>query len=211
MKPASPATRASRPSSTTWTTPASPSPRTTRPARPGPRQKGYLGYTSYASLDDLAQRDSLFADLKKKLDKHAAAFAKDLNLDLAGGKLVMDSFWINILEPGGQHSGHIHPHSVISGTVYVTIPPGASALKFEDPRLPMMMAAPTRQADAPEDLQPFVYVQPEPGTVLMWESWLRHEVTPNAGRGGADQPQLQLRLAVAAISGGPADPWRTRP
>ena len=37
--------------------------------------KGYLGYTSYASLDDLAQRDSLFSDLKKKLDKHAVAFA----------------------------------------------------------------------------------------------------------------------------------------
>jgi hypothetical protein len=42
--------------------------------------KGYLGYTSYASLDDLPQRDSLFADLKKKLDKHALAFAKDLRL-----------------------------------------------------------------------------------------------------------------------------------
>lgn len=142
-------------------------------------RKGYLGYTSYASLDDLAQRDSLFADLKKRLDKHAALFAKALSFDLAGGKLVMDSFWINILEPGGQHTGHIHPHSVISGTVYVTIPPGASALKFEDPRLPMMMAAPTRRDDAPETLQPFVYVQPQAGTVLMWESWLRHEVTAN--------------------------------
>lgn len=141
--------------------------------------KGYLGYTSYASLNDLAQRDSLFSDLKKKLDRHAAIFAKDLGFDLAGGKLVMDSFWINILEPGGQHTSHIHPHSVISGTVYVTIPPGASALKLEDPRLAMMMAAPTRKADAPESLQPFVYVQPAPGTVLMWESWLRHEVTPN--------------------------------
>ena len=144
--------------------------------------KGYLGYTSYASLDDLAQRDSLFADLKKKLDKHAAAFAKALHFDLAGGKLVMDSFWINILDPGGQHTGHIHPHSVISGTVYVTIPPGASALKFEDPRLPMMMAAPTRQADAPEDRQTFVYVQPAAGTVLMWESWLRHELPANAAK-----------------------------
>lgn len=155
--------------------------------------KGYLGYTSYASLDDLAQRDSLFADLKKKLDRHAAAFARDLHFDLAGGKLVMDSFWINILEPGGSHSGHIHPHSVISGTVYVTIPPGASALKFEDPRLPMMMAAPNRRADAPEGLQPFVYVQPTPGTILMWESWLRHEVTPNQ----AEEQRVSLSFNYA--------------
>jgi uncharacterized protein (TIGR02466 family) len=92
------------------------------PAAPGPRRRA-IGYTSYASLDDLPQRDSLFADLKKKLDKHAAAFAKDLNLDLAGGRLVMDSLWINILKPGGAHSGHIHPHSVLSGTVYVATRP----------------------------------------------------------------------------------------
>jgi uncharacterized protein (TIGR02466 family) len=94
----------------------------------------------------------------------------------------MDSLWINILKPGGAHSGHIHPHSVLSGTVYVATPPGASALKVEDPRLPLMMAAPTRQADAPEDRQTFVYVQPRPGTVLMWESWLRHEVPANAAK-----------------------------
>ena len=146
------------------------------------REKGYRGYTSYASLDDLPQRDSLFADLKKKLDKHAAAYARDLHLELAGGRLVMDSLWINILKPGGAHSSHIHPHSVLSGTVYVTIPPGASALKLEDPRLPMMMAAPTRQTDAPEERQTFVYVQPAAGTVLMWESWLRHEVPANAAK-----------------------------
>jgi uncharacterized protein (TIGR02466 family) len=153
-----------------------------RAGRAWAREKGYSGYTSYASLDDLPQRDSLFADLKKKLDRHAAAFAKDLNLELAGGRLVMDSLWINILKPGGAHSGHIHPHSVLSGTVYVATPPGASALKLEDPRLPLMMAAPTRQADAPEDRQTFVYVQPRPGTVLMWESWLRHEVPANAAK-----------------------------
>lgn len=156
-------------------------------------KKGYLGYTSYASLDDLAQRDSLFADLKRKLDRHAAAFAKDLCFDLAGGKLVMDSFWINILDPGGQHTGHIHPHSVISGTIYVTIPEGASALKFEDPRLPMMMAAPNREEGAPESLQPFVYVQPQSGTILMWESWLRHEVTPNQ----ADEQRISVSFNYA--------------
>jgi uncharacterized protein (TIGR02466 family) len=145
------------------------------------KSKGYAGYTSYASLADLPRRAPVFADLKKKLDRHAAAFAEALAFDL-DGKLVLDSLWINILKPGGAHSGHIHPHSVLSGTVYVTVPPGASALKLEDPRLPMMMAAPTRFSDAAEDLQPFVYVAPADGTVLMWESWLRHEVPANAAK-----------------------------
>ena len=78
-----------------------------------------------------------------------------------------------------MHSGHLHPHSVISGTTYVAMPAGTSALKLEDPRLPMMMAAPTRLKDAAEALRPFVYVAPEVGDVLLWESWLRHEVPMN--------------------------------
>jgi len=143
---------------------------------------GYGGYTSYASLNDLPQRATVFGELKTKLDRHAKAFARELAFDLGGGRLKLDSLWVNILKPGAAHSGHIHPHSVISGTVYVSTPKGASALKLEDPRLPLMMAAPPRLPDAPEDARAFVYLAPEPGTVFMWESWLRHEVPANQAR-----------------------------
>lgn len=143
---------------------------------------GYRGYTSYASLNDLPKRDPAFADLKKALDPHARAFAAELHLDLGRRKLALDSIWINVLAPGGAHSGHIHPHSVLSGTYYVDIPKGASALKLEDPRLPLMMAAPPRREDAPEAERTFVYLAPRAGDVLMWESWLRHEVVLNEAR-----------------------------
>ena len=146
------------------------------------KANGYGGYTSYASLDDLPTRASVFGELKTKLDRHARAFAKDLDFDLGRRRLKLDSLWANVLKPGAAHSGHIHPHSVLSGTVYVATPPGASALKLEDPRLPLMMAAPPRRADAPEAARAFVYLQPQAGTVLMWESWLRHEVPANRAR-----------------------------
>jgi uncharacterized protein (TIGR02466 family) len=146
------------------------------------KANGYPGYTSYSSPGPLWTRASAFGDLKTTLDRHAKAFAAELGLDLAGGRLRLDSLWVNVLKAGGGHSGHIHPHSVISGTVYVAVPPGASALKLEDPRLAMMMAAPMRKPDAPADQQPFVYETPAPGTLLMWESWLRHEVPPNGAK-----------------------------
>ena len=151
------------------------------------RDNAYGGYTSYASLDDLPTRASAFGRLKTKLDKHAAAFAQDLPLDLGRGRLRLDSLWVNLLKPGAAHSGHVHPHSVLSGTYYVATPPGAGAIKLEDPRLPLMMAAPPRKADAPESARSFIYVRPETGTLLMWESWLRHEVV--AGKG--------LRISVS--------------
>lgn len=146
------------------------------------KDHGYRGYTSYASLDDLPDRDPRFADLVRHLNRHVARFADACALDLSR-KLKLDSLWVNILKPGGTHSGHIHPHSVVSGTIYVEVPPGAGALKLEDPRLPMLMAAPPRRPDAPEELQTFVYAQPEPGSIFLWESWLRHEVTPHTGKG----------------------------
>ena len=89
---------------------------------------GFPGYTSYASLTDLGWRFPIFAELIKLLDAHVAAFAKDLAFDLDGRALKLEDIWINILPEGGIHTGHIHPHSAISGTTYVAMPDGASAL-----------------------------------------------------------------------------------
>ncbi|MBF9035755.1 hypothetical protein HKCCE2091_16020 [Rhodobacterales bacterium HKCCE2091] len=140
---------------------------------------GYPGYTSYASLTDLPWRFPVFGALVRSLDAHVAAFAGELAFDLGDGKLTLEDIWINILPQGGMHGSHIHPHSVISGTTYVAMPDGTSALKLEDPRSARMMAAPPRRKDAPEDLKTFVSVAPKAGDVLLWESWLRHEVPMN--------------------------------
>jgi uncharacterized protein (TIGR02466 family) len=139
------------------------------------KEHHYAGYTSYASLNDLQRRDPAFADLARLLTRHAASFAAECTFDLSR-KPRLDSLWVNLLKGSGQHSAHIHPHSVISGTFYVEVPAGAGAIRFEDPRLPLMMAAPPRA-------ESFVRVEPRPGLLLLWESWLRHEVLPGTGRG----------------------------
>jgi len=143
---------------------------------------GYKGYTSYASLDDLTLRDPAFAALEQQLGDHIAAFAREVDFDLGRRKLAMDSLWVNVMTRGAVHAPHIHPHAVISGTVYVNAPPGAGAIRFEDPRLPMMMAAPPRKANAKPDNKTFVTLRPRAGTLLLWESWLRHGVETNEAR-----------------------------
>jgi uncharacterized protein (TIGR02466 family) len=149
---------------------------------------GYPGYTSYASLNDLPARMPPFADLSRALDRHVAAFAQMVDFDLGGRRLMLDALWINVLKPGGMHSGHIHPHAVVSGTVYIAIPKGASAIRFEDPRLGFLMAAPPRKVRAAPENRSFVTVKPTAGTVLLWESWLRHEVLAN----GADRERISV-------------------
>ena len=146
------------------------------------RENRYSGYTSYGSLNDLPKRDPAFADLGKQLTRHSVQFARECAFEL-GRKPKLDSLWANLLKSGGQHSGHIHPNSILSGTLYVEVPKSSGAIRFEDPRLPLMMSAPRRDKDAPEELQQFVTLDPRPGLLLMWESWLRHEVLAGSGRG----------------------------
>ena len=139
------------------------------------KEHRYAGYTSYASLNDLPRRDPAFTELGKLLSRHATEFARAGEFNLAR-KPKLDSLWVNLLKSGGHHSGHIHPHSIVSGTLYVEVPAGSGAIRFEDPRLPLMMAAPQRSDS-------FFKVEPRPGLLLMWESWLRHEVLPGTGKG----------------------------
>ena len=145
------------------------------------REHGYGGYTSYASLNDLPRRASLFAGLEKAIARHAAAFARQLQFD--GGPCALDSLWINVMKKGAIHAPHIHPHAAISGTFYVAAPPGSGNIRFEDPRLPLMMAAPPRRKTARLENRTFVDITPKAGMLLLWESWLRHGVEANGARG----------------------------
>lgn len=136
------------------------------------------GFTSYGSLTQLHRMYPHFEELARAIDKHARKFARKLEMDLMDGKLEMSSCWVNIMPTNTVHSLHLHPLSVLSGTYYVEIPRGASSIKFEDPRLSSMMAAPPKLPGARNT--PFVTMKPQAGQVLLWESWLRHEVPPNA-------------------------------
>lgn len=159
-------------------------------------REGYPGYTSYASLDDLPVRAPAFSALQDVLDTHAAAFATQQHWDLGTARLHCDSLWVNILGEGGHHSGHIHPNSVISGTCYVAMPDGAGRIKFEDPRLVMMMNEPPLVSDAPDLAKRFHYVTPEAGEILMWPSWLRHEVMTSQ----TEAPRISVSFNYSVVS-----------
>ena len=144
---------------------------------------GYPGYTSFATQDGLAEQIPAIARLVKILDKHAADFAKELHWNIRGGKPICDSLWVNVMPEGGSHTSHIHTNSVISGTYYVAVPQGAGPIVFEDPRHAMMMAAPSRLDKAPRAMKHHVSETPHEGTVMLWESYLRHEVPLNRSEG----------------------------
>jgi uncharacterized protein (TIGR02466 family) len=137
------------------------------------------GFTSYASMAQLHRSSSTFATLEKKITTHVRRFARQLDLDLRGRQIFMTDCWVNLMPERAAHSLHLHPLSFISGTYYVRTPPGCSGLKFEDPRLDRFMAAPPRRTAASPANRQFVVYPAEAGKVVLFESWLRHEVAAN--------------------------------
>ncbi|HEY4275730.1 MAG TPA: TIGR02466 family protein [Rhizomicrobium sp.] len=157
------------------------------------REHGYGGYTSYASLNDLTRRASIIEELERDIAGHVARFVRDGQFELGRRKLQLDSLWVNVMGKDAIHAPHIHPHSTVSGTYYVSVPARAGNIRFEDPRLAMMMAAPPRKKSARLENRAFVEIAPRAGQLLLWESWLRHGVEPNKAR----QPRISISFNYA--------------
>ncbi len=140
------------------------------------------GFTSYASANELHRISSTFQRLEKWIDTKVAHFSRALDLDLGGGRLKMTNCWANSMQANSHHGLHLHPLSVISGTYYVSMPTGAPAIKFEDPRLTHLMHAPPRKQGCRTDNKQHVEISAKAGSLVLFESWLRHEVPMHSSR-----------------------------
>ena len=145
------------------------------------------GYTSYGSLSDMQFRSPGFAKFADLLQPHAKAFAKAQGWKFhRSANLVMNACWFNVMPKHTYHPLHLHPHSIISGVYYVSVPKGSVALKLEDPRMGLFMNAPTREM--------YHHIQPMAGNFVLFESWLRHEVPPNQSK----QPRISISFNFSA-------------
>ncbi len=124
--------------------------------------------------------------LKQCIDKTVADYFRNLSVTYDIQWSVQG--WANINRRGDYHTLHNHPHSYLSGTYYVQVPtaqgdahdgtrsdlnPGA--ISFFDPR----PQANTTAIAGDGQIDPEFRIQPEPGLMLLWPSFLHHMVHPN--------------------------------
>jgi uncharacterized protein (TIGR02466 family) len=154
------------------------------------------GYTSYASLNDLHRRAPVFMEFAETMQPNVDAFGRAQGWELRGLRLEMTDCWMNIMTKNVHHSLHLHPHSVISGTYYVSTPRGSVALKLEDPRMSFYMNAPTRSRRVRKDNPLYYEVAPISGSFVLFESWVRHEVPPNQSQ----LPRISLSFNYSLVN-----------
>jgi uncharacterized protein (TIGR02466 family) len=80
------------------------------------------------------------------------------------------------------HGSHTHPNSLLSGVFYLQVPEGSSPIVFDDPRsFRKFVSLPKLENSTNWERVHFV---PEEGLLLIWESWLDHEVPKNNSKNG---------------------------
>ena len=84
---------------------------------------------------------------------------------------------------GDSHSLHVHPNSLLSGVFYLTAPEGSSPILFSDTRIiKSMISLPVKDYNVITERSLPVF--PEPGLLLLWESWVSHSVPKNKSESG---------------------------
>ena len=100
--------------------------------------------------------------------------------------LVLANTWININNRGGYNEAHTHPGAIISGVLYVKVPPegDAGALCFHRNAMEsytiqsLGISEVTARAKTPHAVGNKAYT-PKEGKVILFPAWLSHGVREN--------------------------------
>jgi len=121
--------------------------------------------------------DIILKESKEYLENKSLTLKKDTEL------------WVSIfaseMHNGDQHHPHTHPGALLSGLIYLQVPPGSSNLEFFSPRgknlawTTLLEKSNTTQDTFNIDQTHTISVTPEPGLFLFWESWALHRVPVN--------------------------------
>jgi uncharacterized protein (TIGR02466 family) len=135
--------------------------------------------TSYYQPHASILADAALDELEEAVVGAAKAFL-ERTLKLAPRRLEIERAWINIFEPGAQEAQHTHDGSLLSCSYYVEAPENCGCIVFPDPigaRRSYRQFTGTAGADLLTRRE--IAVEPQPGRLVMFESWLPHAVQCN--------------------------------
>jgi uncharacterized protein (TIGR02466 family) len=147
----------------------------------------YNGETTYGTRN--LANDAEFSGFINFIKGQAHNF-----LDMQGYNADMVNWrpylFANSFKKGSSHPKHVHTQCSVSGIYYLKTPPGSSSIVFY-PNQPFKDFFDYMFQRKTEDnwySMPSTTYKPYPGLLLMWPSWLYHEVPPN----DSDEPRTSF-------------------
>ena len=125
--------------------------------------------------------DGVFSALDSPIDAYVEAMsgrADAMSRRATSAGWDMTGAWSVRLRAGGRHADHVHPRGWVSSALHVVTPvptpdaPRAGWLRFGAVRLGVGLELPAEH-----------WVEPQPGRVVLFPSWMWHGTEPFAGSG----------------------------
>lgn len=113
-------------------------------------------------------------------------------------RLQIERAWINIFEPGAQEAQHTHDGSLLSCSYYVEAPDNCGCIALPDPIGERRSYREfTKTAGRNLLTRREMAIEPKPGRLVMFESWVPHYVQCNKSRQARISIAMNLHEAAA--------------
>lgn len=129
-------------------------------------------------IDSIMQNDIRLLNFRNYIQSLAKEYLQINNLSYDNLKPF---FIINKLNKNSNHILHTHTGCILSGLIYLKVSPLSSPIRFRDPRQYRNFIE-YKLSDNNSTIPtcvPYINIQPTDGDVLIWPSWLEHEVPYN--------------------------------
>ncbi len=161
-------------------------------AEPALERSNVLGWHS---RDDLQCRPAFAPLARLALRLIETEVASVLKLDTKQHRFVIASMWAVRNQKFAYNFVHRHPDCFFSGVYYLQSPDPSAALNFHDPRADVRMLRPPLREETPYTQHIRSY-QPEAGALVVFPSWLPHDVSPNL----SDSPRIAVSFDITSVS-----------
>tara|TARA_Y100001963_G_scaffold107309_2_gene148361 strand:+ start:134 stop:904 length:771 start_codon:yes stop_codon:yes gene_type:complete len=108
-----------------------------------------------------------------------------------------DNMWANINKRYSHNRNHMHPGGMWSGVYYIYAPKDSGRIWFTDPRAEAHMVMPNYSEKRSPHTWREVYYEPVPGRLLIFPSWLMHEVEPNMNKEFDEKDKKGWRYSIS--------------
>lgn len=103
-------------------------------------------------------------------------------IDLSKTNFCINAIVLNINQPGSYQISHIHPSAHLSGVMWAKAPKNCGNIGFQNQNcfsLSSIMTNLLPDVQSIEKIQPYFYVEPQEGKMLLFPPELRHHVETN--------------------------------
>jgi len=154
-----------------------------------PEPAGRTVRQGWNSRDMTVLERPVFAPLRQAIRAACAAALAEMGQEKREFELQS---WVNLHDRGGFNFLHLHEGSLLSGSFYLSVPPGSGDFVFRDPR-PGVIHGHVKGAfvNAHSD----IHLTPSTGLLVLFPCWMEHYVETHE----ADEPRIAIAFNANPI------------